>query len=87
MLIPYAGFETFLKSAPTEIDDVEDTDAVMLGVPYDSAVSNRPGARYGPNGVREASAWWVYLSGYKGGLTNMRTEKQVDYSRALYCHV
>jgi agmatinase len=48
-------------------------------VPYDGAVSNRPGARYGPGAIREASAWWAYLSGYKGGLTNMRTGRTVDF--------
>lgn len=79
--LPYAGFDTFLKSEPTTVDDVGGADAVVQGVPYDNAVSNRPGARYGPNGVREASAWWAYLSGYKGGLTNMRTGEQVDYSQ------
>ena len=79
--LPYAGFNTFLKSTPTDITDIGDADAVVLGVPYDNAVSNRPGARYGPSGVREASAWWAYLSGYKGGLTNMRTGEEVDYSQ------
>jgi agmatinase len=44
-------------------------------------VSNRPGARYGPQAIRSASAWWAYLSGYKGGLTNMRTGKQIDFGQ------
>lgn len=78
--LPYTGFNTFLKSDIVDISDVGDADAAVLGVPYDGAVSNRPGARYGPKALREASAWWAYLSGYKGGLTNMRTGRQVDYS-------
>ncbi|EMA42929.1 agmatinase family protein [Halobiforma nitratireducens] len=75
----YAGIKTFLKSDTRDVDDVADVDAAVLGVPYDGAVSNRPGARYGPDAIRRASGWWAYLSAYKGGLTNMRTEKTVDF--------
>lgn len=77
--LPYAGIDTFLKSERRSPTDVGDLDAAVLGVPYDGAVSNRPGARYGPGAVRRASAWWAYLSGYKGGLTNMRTGRTVDF--------
>ncbi len=77
--LPYAGIDTFLKSEIRPPSDVERADAAVLGVPYDGAVSNRPGARYGPGAIREASAWWAYLSGYKGGLTNMRTGRTVDF--------
>lgn len=79
--LPYAGFDTFLKAEPADVENVATADAAVLGAPYDGAVSNRPGARYGPRAIREASAWWAYLSGYKGGLTNMRTGAQVDYSQ------
>ena len=78
--LPYAGIDTFLKAPQRSIEVVVDEDAAVLGVPYDGAVSNRPGARYGPRAIRRASGWWAYLSGYKGGLTNMRTGQQVDYS-------
>jgi agmatinase len=77
--LPYAGVDTFLKADRRAPTDVGGVDAAVLGVPYDGAVSNRPGARYGPGAVREASAWWAYLSGYKGGLTNVRTGRQVDF--------
>ncbi|WP_096390971.1 agmatinase family protein [Halopenitus persicus] len=75
----YAGIPTFLKADHRNVEDVAGYDAGVLGVPYDSAVSNRPGTRYGPRAVREASGWWDYLSGYKGGLTNMRTGEDVDF--------
>jgi agmatinase len=76
----YAGIDTFLKAPQRAVEDVVEEDAAVLGAPYDGAVSNRPGARYGPRALRQASGWWAYLSGYKGGLTNMRTGRQVDYS-------
>jgi agmatinase len=87
--LPYAGVESFLDAPVAELPDVLDPetppraaefDAGVLGVPFDGGVSNRPGARYGPRGVRRASGWLAYLSGYKGGLTNVRTRRQVDYS-------
>lgn len=77
--LAYAGIPTFLKAPLRDVADVADVDAAVLGVPYDGAVSNRPGARYGPRSVRAASGWWAYLSAYKGGLTNMRTGATVDF--------
>ena len=78
--LPSAGFDTFLTAEPGDVNDVGDVDAAVLGAPFDAAASNRPGARYGPAAIRKASAWWAYLSGYKGGLTNMRTGETVDFS-------
>jgi agmatinase len=77
--LPYAGIPTFLDADHRDVGELEGYDAGVLGFPYDGAVSNRPGARYGPRAVREASGWWAYLSGYKGGLTNMRTGESVDF--------
>lgn len=34
---------------------VTDADAVIMGIPFDSATSYRPGARFGPAAIREAS--------------------------------
>lgn len=36
--------------------DLAGIDAVVWGVPFDSAVTNRPGARFGPQAIRRASA-------------------------------
>jgi agmatinase len=77
--LAYAGIKTFMKAQHRQIQDITDEDAAVLGIPYDSAVSNRPGARYGPEAIRRASGWWAYLSGYKGGLTNMQTREEVDF--------
>jgi agmatinase len=77
--LAYAGIKTFLKGETRSVEDLEGVDVGVLGAPYDGAVSNRPGSRYGPEAIRRASGWWAYLSGYKGGLTNMYTGAQVDY--------
>ncbi len=49
----YAGFATYAKLP--RIDEVEKTDIAIVGVPFDTGVSFRPGARFGPTHVREIS--------------------------------
>ena len=49
----YAGAATFAR-LPTLVE-VEVADVVVLGIPFDSGVSYRPGARFGPGHIREAS--------------------------------
>jgi agmatinase len=53
-LVPrFAGASTFARVP--EIDRVTDYDVAVLGVPFDSGTSYRPGARFGPMAVRQAS--------------------------------
>ncbi|MCP2253354.1 agmatinase [Prauserella aidingensis] len=49
----FAGAATFAR-LPT-IDAVPDYDVAVLGVPFDGGTSYRPGARFGPMAVRQAS--------------------------------
>ncbi|MEV6642263.1 agmatinase [Amycolatopsis sp. NPDC051371] len=49
----FAGFATFARLP--RIDQVAHADIAVVGVPFDSGVSYRPGARFGPAAVREAS--------------------------------
>jgi agmatinase len=37
------------------VDDPADVDVAVLGIPFDTATTNRPGARFGPEAVRSAS--------------------------------
>lgn len=54
MQVPrYAGFTTFARLP--RIEDVEDYDIAVVGVPFDSGVTYRPGARFGPSHIRQAS--------------------------------
>ncbi|MER0237156.1 agmatinase [Fulvimarina sp. MAC8] len=50
----YAGALSFMRRRFTK--DVTGTDVTVWGIPYDCAVSNRPGARFGPQAIRRASA-------------------------------
>ncbi|WDF34810.1 agmatinase [Arthrobacter agilis] len=49
----YAGAATFARLP--RLDQVDRTDIAVVGVPFDSGVSYRPGARFGGNHIREAS--------------------------------
>lgn len=78
--LSFAGVQTFLKAdecPPGELPP--EADVGVLGVPFDGAVSRRPGARFGPAALREASGWYAYLGGYKEGVHNVETGKTVSY--------
>lgn len=49
----YAGLPTFARLPRRE--DVPRFDVAVLGVPFDSGVSYRPGARFGPAHIRQSS--------------------------------
>jgi len=49
----FAGIATFARLP--RLDEVEHADIAVVGVPFDTGVSFRPGARFGPAHVREAS--------------------------------
>jgi agmatinase len=49
----YAGIATFARLP--RLEDVGRADIAVVGVPFDSGVSYRPGARFGPAQIREAS--------------------------------
>jgi agmatinase len=50
----YTGIRTFARF-PHVPDDLEQVDAAIIGVPFDTATTMRPGARFGPAGIRDAS--------------------------------
>jgi agmatinase len=49
----YAGIASFARLP--RLEDVGSADVVVAGVPFDTGVSFRPGARFAPSHVREAS--------------------------------
>ena len=49
----YAGPSTFARIP--ELRDVEHCDVAIVGVPFDAGTSYRPGARFGPQAIRQAS--------------------------------
>jgi len=49
----FGGVRTFARCPP--VTDPEGVDVAAVGIPFDTATSFRPGARFGPEGIRSAS--------------------------------
>lgn len=58
----YSGALSFLRRRYTK--DLEGVDLAVVGVPYDLATTNRPGARLGPRAIRAASASLAWCRPY-----------------------
>jgi agmatinase len=50
----FSGIKTFMRLP--HVVDVAGVDAAVVGIPFDTATSFRTGARFGPEGIRSASA-------------------------------
>ncbi len=50
----YSGLATFMRAPIAQT--LENIDIGMVGIPYDGALTNRPGARHGPREVRNQSS-------------------------------
>src|SRR5712691_86292 len=71
-----AGASTFARLP--EVDRVSDYDVAVLGVPFDNGTSYRPGARFGPMGVRQASRHLRPGYHVELGLSPFKTIQVVD---------
>ncbi|MGH8910249.1 MAG: agmatinase family protein [Egibacteraceae bacterium] len=56
----FAGINTFLKAPYVQdVRDLTGYDALVVGVPLDTGTTYRPGARFGPQGIRRISALYT----------------------------
>jgi len=62
--LPFTGIATFAGYPLWEKG--RDVDAVFLGIPYDEGTTYRPGTRFGPRAIRDASMFYSY-EGVEGG--------------------
>lgn len=80
---PFYGASTFMRRPYTR--DLVDVDIAVLGVPFDLAVCNRPGARFGPAAIRKASrdiSGWE--NQYPWGFNPFKHLRVVDYGDVIY---
>lgn len=54
--LPFTGITSFCRVPICEQWSQLDADVAILGVPFDMSTQVKPGSRYGPRGIREASA-------------------------------
>ncbi len=58
----YGGITSFMRRKYTK--DMTGVDVAVLGIPFDTATTNRPGARLGPRAVRNASTVMAWAPPY-----------------------
>ena len=80
---PFYGASTFMRRPYQR--ELAGIDIAVLGVPFDLAVCNRPGARFGPATIRKASrdmASWE--NQYPWGFNPFKRLRVVDYGDVIY---
>jgi agmatinase len=80
---PFFGASTFLRRPYSR--KLENIDVAVLGVPFDLAVCNRPGTRFGPRAIRQASrdvSSWDKQ--YPWGFNPFNHINVVDYGDVIY---
>ncbi|KAB2845569.1 MAG: agmatinase, partial [Hyphomicrobiaceae bacterium] len=72
----YTGVRTFARCP--HVSDLTDVDAAVVGIPFDTATSYRPGARFGPEAIRASS---IILRPYHPDLSVdvLGSQRVVDY--------
>ena len=58
--LPFVGISTFGKNPICTDWDAIDADCAVLGAPFDGGTQFRPGARFGPRAIREASTLFSF---------------------------
>ncbi len=77
----HAGVLSFMRRQYSK--DVRGADVVVWGIPFDAAVSNRPGARFGPQAIRRASAIFDNDPQYPFGIDLFENLSVIDYGDCL----
>ncbi|WP_339107202.1 agmatinase [Thioclava sp. GXIMD4216] len=73
----FGGATSFLRRRYSK--DLVGVDVAVTGIPFDQAVTNRPGARFGPRAIREASTLQAFDAPYGWGYDPFSTLSIVDY--------
>ncbi|MCI8464265.1 MAG: agmatinase family protein [Lachnospiraceae bacterium] len=74
----FSGIDTFLRAPYVGLEEVNAGDYVVSGVPYDVTIGIRPGPRYAPNAIREATKHFIYhLCAIDGEVVDVCTGKRM----------
>ncbi|MEO1749708.1 MAG: agmatinase [Pseudomonadota bacterium] len=79
--LPFVGIPTFAKSPYVEDWNAIDADVAILGAPFDFGTQWRPGARFGPRAVRDAST--LFSFGHAGAYDHEDDATYLDASVRL----
>ena len=83
----YAGATSFMRR--TYSKDLSGVDLAVTGVPFDCAVTNRPGTRLGPRAIREASCLQAPDAPYGWNVNPLEEFNIADYGDLAfdYAHI
>lgn len=73
----FGGATSFLRRRYSK--DLAGVDLAVTGVPFDQAVTHRPGTRFGPRAIREASTLQAFDAPYGWGYDPLSELSIVDY--------
>ncbi len=73
----FGGAPSFLRRRYTK--DLTGVDLAVTGIPFDQAVTHRPGTRFGPRAIREASSLQPYDPPYGWGYNPLEELAIADY--------
>lgn len=73
----YGGALSFMRRRYTRA--LGEADVVVSGIPFDAATSNRPGARFGPRAIRQASTQLAELPAFPWGFDPFEHLAVSDY--------
>ena len=77
----YGGALSFLRRRYSR--ELSGVDVVVSGVPFDSAVTNRPGCRFGPRSIREASTQLAELKSFPFGFELAESINIIDWGDCM----
>ena len=78
----FAGATSFLRRPYTK--DLAGVQVAVTGVPFDQAVTHRPGARFGPRAIREASTLQTFEPPYGWPVDPMAECDVIDYGDVAF---
>jgi agmatinase len=82
-LVPYSGVPTFARLE--ESRNLDGVDIAVYGMPFDLGTTNRPGARFGPRAIRDASLFVGALSvPPPHDASRYETIRAIDYGDIAY---
>lgn len=78
----FGGATSFLRRRYTK--DLTGVDLAITGVPFDQSVTHRPGTRFGPRAIREASSLQPFDPPYGWGFDPLGEMSVVDYGDVAF---
>lgn len=78
----YSGALSFLRRRYTK--DLDGVDVAVIGVPFDLATTNRPGARLGPRAIRAASTGLAWAPPYAWSFDPFEKLNVIDWGDVFF---